>query len=687
MKRLGIFLFFDDEGFVDPYVEYLLKDIICNFERLVIVCNGILSEQGQKILEKYSQEIMVRPNIGFDAGGFKDVIVNYLGWNVLEEYDEIILFNDSFFGPLYPFKIVFDKMDTCLELDYWGLSSHGAAPNVFGYCPYETRPRYLQTYFLAFRKKLIASEVFQDYWNNLEEFKSFEEAAEKFGCHFTKLFEDAGFKWGVYSDTSDLESEDIKKNLSNHTFNLYEMIKNRKFPIIKRKTFVTDKSITLRYNYGNDLKKAVDYIEKNTNYDTRLIYRYLLRKYNLDDIKKCLNLVAIVSDVDSYRGEKLYAAKKAAVIVHTFYPDLFEYELSFLQNIPKEIDIIITNSESSKLEFLKEKFGEVLHNQLIFLKVEARGRDLSALLVGCHDYLMRYDYICFLHDKKSAQKEYATVGASFNDLLWENMLFSAEYISNILNRFEENPCLGLLVPPNVYHGTYFHAAINYWTICYDKTVEISRSLGIDIPFDRNKDPFSVGSVFWCRTDALKTLFQEKFEYTDFPGEPLPGDGSISHALERIFPFVAQHNGYYSEYLLNPQYAESELMNFRTMHSETIKALVGMPGINFATHYTVLVTLKAAVERFRKMSARPQNIRLTSSMSAANYQRYQLRYSFLVYVEKHAPQNFSNLLKRLFKIPYDAFVYDDIGFKGALSLWADEKAPSFLGKILHGIFRV
>ena len=682
MDRLGLFLFFDDEGSVDKYIEYLLDDIIQNIDKLVIICNGTLNNSGRDIFKKYTRDIIIRPNVGFDAGGFKDGI-NYIGWNELEKYDEIILFNDSFFGPLYSFNLVFEEMEKQKEIDFWGLSAHGAAPPILGVSSphYVTRPKYLQTYFLAFRKKLVCSDVFHDFWNTMPEFETFNEVAANFGPVLTQRFKDSGFQMGVYSDTSDLESDDITKNISHHTFNLYEMITKRKFPILKRKTFVTPKNITLQYNSGNDLKKTMDYIERYTTYDTSLIYQHLLRKYNLDDIKKSLNLLSIVSDIDIYEGKKYYQQKRIALFLHTFYPELFDYDLEFLKNVPSEIDLYITNSDENKIETLRKKFEPVLKNKLTFIKVESRGRDLSALLVGCRDYLLNYDYICFIHDKKSSQKENMVVGASFRDLLWENMLFSPGYISNILNRFEEHPCLGLQVPPNVYHGSYFGSSLNTWTICFEKTYELAYSLGISVPLDKSKEAFATGTVFWARTTALKALISHDWSYRDFPAEPLPGDGTISHALERILPYVAQFHGYYTEYVLNPQYASSELMNFRTMHNDTVKALIGIPRIQFKTHMMLIQTLRDTAKQIQYLYFQGKKNLSTK------YQKYLLSYTVSQYLEKKLPLRFFSIIKRFIKIPNNVVFFDSVGVKGALSIWINDKGPIFLRKVFHKFLKV
>lgn len=50
------------------------------------------------------------------------------------------------------------------------------------------------------------------------------------------------------------------------------------------------------------------------------------------------------------------------------------------------------------------------------------------------------------------------------------------------------------------------------------------------------------------------LIDYGFDWDDFPKEPMPLDGTISHALERIYPYVAQSQGYYSGCLMNTDYA-------------------------------------------------------------------------------------------------------------------------------------
>ena len=58
---------------------------------------------------------------------------------------------------------------------------------------------------------------------------------------------------------------------------MYDLVVNRRLPVIKRKAFKLPRKLHLRYNVGKDISKTMDYVKEKTNYDVSLIYKYLLR--------------------------------------------------------------------------------------------------------------------------------------------------------------------------------------------------------------------------------------------------------------------------------------------------------------------------------------------------------------------------------------------------------------------------
>lgn len=70
-------------------------------------------------------------------------------------------------------------------------------------------------------------------------------------------------------------------------------------------------------------------------------------------------------------------------------------------------------------------------------------------------------------------------------------------------------------------------------------------MGIKFSTKQEHLNFPVGSMFWARTDALNPLFNLNLNWEDYPEEPLPHDGSMLHAIERLLPLVIKHAGYES----------------------------------------------------------------------------------------------------------------------------------------------
>ena len=134
MKRLCIYLTFDQQNIVDEYIGYMLKELKTCVETLVVVCNALEIRQGRDILEKYADAVFLRENKGFDIGGFKDALCNLIRWEEVLKYDELVLVNDSFFGPFRPMKSIFDEMEL-KQADFWGLIKQGRRMEAGFYYP------------------------------------------------------------------------------------------------------------------------------------------------------------------------------------------------------------------------------------------------------------------------------------------------------------------------------------------------------------------------------------------------------------------------------------------------------------------------------------------------------------------------------------------------------------------------
>ena len=91
----------------------------------------------------------------------------------------------------------------------------------------------------------------------------------------------------------------------------------------------------------------------------------------------------------------------------------------------------------------------------------------------------------------------------------------------------------------------------------------------------------LGTSFWFRKEALKILFEAGLTYNDFPEEPTgSNDGNIMHAIERLYPFVAQQSGYYCAWGLSDKYSKMEITNLYKMFRDVNQTLFWNYGVDY-----------------------------------------------------------------------------------------------------------
>lgn len=271
---------------------------------------------------------------------------------------------------------------------------------------------------------------------------------------------------------------------------------------------------------------------------------------NVYDIKQERNLNYILPTTHSI-GQNSKA--NVLIIVHLYYLDTVNVYLRHLEAVPDNIDVIFTVSDIAMSEILLQ--SPIYENgNCRIIEKQNRGRDVSSFMVACRKEILKYDYVCFLHDKKEKSSADKKDTEEWIRSLWENMVGSSSYINNILTTFDENPDLGLLVPPFPMSGHFTTAYVNTWFDNFERTRKLAEAMGLVCNMDEAKPPITLGTVFWAKVPALKKMFDIPWEYTDFEEEPLKGDGTISHAIERIFAYVAQDAGYETGWVMTDNYA-------------------------------------------------------------------------------------------------------------------------------------
>ncbi|MBM7824874.1 rhamnosyltransferase [Arcanobacterium pluranimalium] len=553
-KRLGIFFFYDSQGIVDDYVDVLLADMKKNLSELAIVVNGYLAPKSYAKLRKFSSNVIVRDNQGFDVWAYKTMLEHY-GWDKLAEFDEVVLFNATIMGPVYPFEEMFSSMAS-RDLDFWGVTTYHYYPgDPFGTMPEGYIPTHLQSHFHAYRKSLVTSKEFQEYWDTMPMIVSYTDSVGKHEAPFTQRFERLGFKWESYVDTSDLA------DFTNQpiVFAAKKLLEEKRCPIFKRRSFFHDYDDVLNQSVGNATMDLYEYLRDHTDFDTNLIWNNVLRTLNMADLVRNAKLNYVLSDaVTSY--DIAASKQRVALILHVYYMDLLEQTLNYACSMPEGSDIIVTVAGEDKAAQVRQACEGLPYNVQVRL-IENVGRDVSALLVGVKDIINDYDIVCFAHDKKVTQLTPHSKGDGFALKCFENILASKEFVANVIEKFEQEPRLGLMAPTAPNHAEYFLPYANGWGPNFDNTRRLLKDMNIEVPLDSSKEPIApLGTMFWFRPQALKPLFDLDWQWEDFPPEPNNIDGTLLHAVERAYGYTAQGSGYFCAWVFSSTFARIELTN-------------------------------------------------------------------------------------------------------------------------------
>lgn len=560
MKRYAIYFFYDKDGIVDKYVIYFLENLKPYIQYLLFISGVRLGEKEKKKLTNIAEKICEYEQEAINANVYKEALKKGLSGDAhfLKQYDEILLLNDTVWGPVSSFQQLFETTQT-YDVDFWGITQCYGDNHT---------PPYIDSGFIAVRKNMFLSESFILYWNKFPQLHTSDESFSLFESSFTSWFKAKGYHYKVFVDAEDLSPI----NGDPAKFSILELIKNRNCPVFYQRLFSKNYNDILENCCGQILPELYEYLNKNTKYNLDMLWEHLLRTENMYDIKQWLQLNYIIPE--DTKKPSFKSGKKTALFMHIYSIDMVSICMQYAGYMPENADIYITTDTEEKRQIIDSNFSVFFQGRIKIILVQNRGRDVSALLIGLKDYIYQYDYICFIHDKKSDHNTKRSVGESFAYHCYKNIIPSPEFVQNVIDIFDIHPRLGLLVPPPPIHGSYYNIVGCEWQENYSKTIKLAKQWGITVDIDERKPPIApLGTMFWFRRTALESIFQKDLKYEDFPEEPTGvNDGTIMHAIERLYPFIAQQSGYYTAWILNHEYAGLILTNLYKMVSDVNQIL-------------------------------------------------------------------------------------------------------------------
>ncbi|WP_345293577.1 glycoside hydrolase family 99-like domain-containing protein [Luteimonas vadosa] len=224
-------------------------------------------------------------------------------------------------------------------------------------------------------------------------------------------------------------------------------------------------------------------------------------------------------------------SEKVCAIIHAWYPDVLAELLDSLDGVCKW-RLLVTTGAAQQAEI--HRILQASGHEYDIITCANRGRDILPFLVAAARLRDEgVPLVLKLHTKRSTHRP---DGAAWRKHLVDGVLPRGE-AKAIVERFMEDTRLGLLAPMGHLHSLQDHLGANENVLDYAR-----RRVGI--PMEAMRDaPFVAGSMFWVRTDALAPILDAGFMPGEFEDESGQLDGTLAHALERLFGVSAKATGY------------------------------------------------------------------------------------------------------------------------------------------------
>lgn len=220
-----------------------------------------------------------------------------------------------------------------------------------------------------------------------------------------------------------------------------------------------------------------------------------------------------------------------ALHIHMHYPELAAAFVERLKDGRTPIDLIITTTSREKQIQIQAAMLNYRRGKVDVLVGPNRGRDIGPFMTAVGDLVLSggYGVVGHLHGKKSLAVS-GGMGDRWRTYLLDTLLGSPAEVAQILDMFAQDPKLGLVFAEDRH-------AIS-WSANRELAEDLAKKLS-PRPTLPNFPIFPIGNMFWARPAAMAPLWEAKFTWDDFPPEPVPFDGTILHAVERMLPAICE----------------------------------------------------------------------------------------------------------------------------------------------------
>lgn len=480
MKRLLLYVHYNKYDELSGHVLYQLEQLRPLFSKLIVISNSQLTKSATSTLKDNGvDEVIQRDNLGFDFAAWRDGMA-HVGFEDLTDFDSVTLMNDTCFGPLWDISDIVEGFEKRPNVDFWGMTNFRKTKYF---------DEHLQSYFMSFKKHVVASEAFQKFWTSIKTFTDVQDVIDNYETRVTSVLLEAGYRYDAVFNTVAEEEGD----LIHPDFSYYRPITTleHKVPFIKLKAF-TDNEKKGRL--------LLDYIANLSTYPVALIKSHLNRYHSPDSLvfinekiidpsfktlKKHEYRMAIHVHISDLEKLKVFSDKKLS----TFY----YFTLSSHLDKNKVENTLLNSFDKDRFQLVSKTFENHYH-ALVFLA----------------SHLSEYDFVGHFHTEAFGNEGKLVDEDTRHALV--DMLSDEEKVVSIFDHFPE---VGLVFA-DLSKELYWTDAIG--TLNQEQTVKLANECRKVI----NHSLHVFQGFMWLTKDFLENIIlKDEHIFYDFDENTLP----------------------------------------------------------------------------------------------------------------------------------------------------------------------
>lgn len=224
-----------------------------------------------------------------------------------------------------------------------------------------------------------------------------------------------------------------------------------------------------------------------------------------------------------------------AVVCHLFYPDLAGELRDSVAAIPYPVDVFVSTDTEAKRRQIESAFADWRKGRLEIDLMPNRGRDIAPKLVGFRHVFEDHDIVLLLHGKKTPDFD---KGDAWRRTLTNCLVGSPDKVRGILELFRLEPAVGMVI---CQHFEPIRRFVG-WHHNFAAARRLALRMGVALTA-RHEIDMPSGSMCWTRSAAIRPLLDLGLTIEDFPEERGQTNGTLAHAIERLFLFTCEAAGY------------------------------------------------------------------------------------------------------------------------------------------------